>query len=106
LLVNKLNEVDGEKYNHLHKDIKDLQKQSNEENLKNIDLQQTLQMYEKKLSQMTKERDMANSQVSSLLIRIEDLEKTTSTQNRDKRTPPNHASILKRKVHFSNNNNK
>ena len=73
LLVNKLNEIDGQKYEHLQSDIKNLEQQSTIENLKNIDLQKQIEVNQYQLKELTQERNLLKSQVSSLLIRIDDI---------------------------------
>ena len=90
LLVNKLNEIDSEKYESFQNDIDNLQNSSNQESLKNIDLQKNMAQTRKALAESIREHAMAKSQVSSLLLRIEDLQ---SGGDKSK-------SILKRAVHF------
>ena len=97
LLVDRLNEneTDGQKYEHLHSDIKSLQKQSNQDAL---DLQTQIEENRRenhlKMKQVESERDLANSQVSSLLMRIDDIQNRQCT---DDSIPD---SILKKCVHF------
>ena len=52
LLVNKLNEIDGQKYEHLQQDIKHLEQQSNQDNLKNIDLQKQIELNQYQLKEL------------------------------------------------------
>ena len=103
LLINKLNEIDGRKYEHLRKDIEHLQEQSNSDSLKNIDLQKKIESNKEDLSNIAKERDLANSQVSSLLLRIQEIQEIQGIQSSDishqcENNQPQ--SILKKKVHF------
>ena len=101
LLVDKLNEIDGQKYEHLHKDIENLQKQSNKDALKNVNLQSEIDDHRSKMQQIESERDLAKSQVSSLLMRIDDIQNGQCSN--DETTSSSHSkpqSILRKSVHF------
>lgn len=103
LLVNKLNEIDGQKYEHLQSDIKNLEKQSTKDNLKNIDLQKQIEVKDFQIKELTQERNLLKSQVSSLLIRIDDIKQGKNRNNSKSPNKPilkNTSNSPSKHVHF------